>query len=141
MEHKGGCHCGNLQVRIWLTQPPEATPIRSCACTFCRSHGTRTVSDPAGHADITAQDWTLVQRYRFGSQTADYLFCRHCGVYIGAVCETTAGLRSVINTLCLTDRATFPLNATHPDYDTETTEQRLSRRAANRLPTVVHGPA
>jgi hypothetical protein len=139
MQHEGRCHCGNLQVRIWLTQAPDVMPIRSCACTFCRRHGTRTVSDPVGHAEIEARDWSLVQRYRFGSGTADFVLCRTCGVYIGAVCETASGLRSVINTLCLDDRDAFTHEAVHPDYDGETTEQRLLRRAANWMPTAMHG--
>ena len=41
MLHSGGCHCG-------------------------RSHGTRTVSDRDGRVEITAADWSLVERYRFG---------------------------------------------------------------------------
>jgi hypothetical protein len=107
-------------------------------CSFCRSHGTITVSDPAGQADIRAADWSLVERYRFGSRTADYLLCRRCGVYIGAVCETATGVRSVINTRCLTDRAAFTRIPMQPDYDAETTEVRLGRRAANWMPAVLH---
>jgi hypothetical protein len=102
MQHDGGCHCGNLQVHVRLTKPPAENAIRSCACSFCRSHNTRTVSDPAGQVDIRASEWSLVERYRFGSRTADYLFCRRCGVYIGAVCDTAVGPRAVVNTLCLT---------------------------------------
>lgn len=140
MEHSGGCHCGNLRVQIRLSQPPDVMLVRSCACTFCRSHGTRTVSDPAGLAEISAQSWHFVQRYRFGSRTADYLLCQNCGVYVGAVCETSAGLRSVINTRCLTDCMAFSAEAVHPDYDAETTEQRLARRAANWMPIVLLEP-
>ena len=138
MEHDGGCHCGNLQVRIKLNYPPADSPVRSCTCSFCRSHATVTVSDPAGQADIRASEWALVERYRFGSRTADYLLCRRCGVYIGAVCETAAGVRSVINTRCLGDRAAFTGVPIEPDYDTETTEGRLARRAANWMPTTLH---
>src|SRR3954451_20971824 len=98
MAFLGGCHCGNLQVELQLTRPAADMAVRSCACSFCRSHGTRTVSDPAGQADLRASDWSLVEQYRFGSQTADYLICRRCGVYIGAVCDTPAGRRAVINT-------------------------------------------
>jgi hypothetical protein len=138
MEYDGGCHCGNLQVQVRLTRPPAENPVRSCACSFCRSHGTRTVSDPAGHADIRMRDGSLVERYRFGTLTADYLLCRRCGVYVGAVCETAAGLRAVINTLCLKDRAAFTQDAMRPDYDSEPTEARLIRRAANWMPAVLH---
>lgn len=140
MQHQGGCHCGNLQIEVRLTKPPVENLLRSCACSFCRSHATRTVSDPAGQANVHASDWSLVERYRFGSRTADYLLCRRCGVYIGAVCETTAGLRAVINTLCLHDRAMFTQDAIRPDYDNETVDVRLTRRAANWMPTVLHMP-
>jgi hypothetical protein len=141
MEHQGGCHCGNLRIRIRLTRPPADTLTRSCACTFCRSHGTRTVSDPDGKADLWASDWSLVEKYRFGSRTADYLLCRRCGVYVGAVCETPAGWRSVINTLCLDDRAAFSGEAERPDYDGEAVEARLARREAKWMPAAMHDAA
>lgn len=137
MEYQGGCHCRNLHVRIRLTKSPDELRIRSCACSFCRSHGTRTVSDPQGAAHISAIDWSLVEKYRFGSRTADYLLCRQCGVYIGAVCETSAGRRSVVNTLCLSDRTAFVRNSVQPDYDGEAVEARLIRRAMNWMPTTI----
>jgi hypothetical protein len=138
MEHQGGCHCGNLRIRVRLTKPPAETLLRSCACSFCRSHGTRTISDPNGEAELWASDWSLVERYRFGSCTADYLLCRRCGVYVGAVCQTSAGLRSVINTLCLSNRAAFAQEAVQPDYDGEAVEARLARRETNWMPIAVH---
>ena len=94
-------------------------PLRSCSCSFCRSHGTRTVSDRDGLVEITATDWSLVERYQFGSRTADYLLCRRCGVYVGAVCETSSGLRAVVNVNCLDDRAAFTQSPAAPDYDGE----------------------
>jgi len=96
------------------------------------------VSDPAGQLDVWASDWSLVRAYRFGSRTADYLLCQQCGVYIGAVCDTASGRRSVLNTLCLDDRAAFTQQATQPDYDGEATDARLVRRAANWMPTILH---
>jgi hypothetical protein len=112
-------------------------PLRSCACSFCRSHGTRTVSDRDGTVEIASTDWSLVERYRFGSATADYLVCRRCGVYIGAVCETSAGLRSVVNVNCLDDRAAFTQSPSSPDYDGEATDARLERRATNWMPAAL----
>jgi hypothetical protein len=140
MEHQGGCHCGNLRVKVRLTRPPGELRLRSCACSFCRSHGTRTVSDPAGQADLWAADWSLVEKYRFGSRTADYLLCRRCGVYVGAVCDIPSGRRAVINTRCLEDRAAFDQKAERPDYDAEATDMRLARREANWMPLTIHGP-
>ncbi len=79
----------------------------------------------------------MIEPYRFGSRTADYLLCRRCGVYVAAVCETAAGLRAVVNVNCLADRALFNQVPSTPDYDGETTEARLARRATNWMPAVV----
>lgn len=96
------------------------------------------MSDPAGQAEIWA-DWSGAVKYRFGSRTADYFVCGRCGVYVGAVCETPAGTRAVINTLCLENRSAFVQVAVHPDYDGETVEVRLARRGVNWMPVTVFG--
>jgi hypothetical protein len=87
-----------------------------------------------GLLGIWAKDWSLVEPYRFGSRTADFLICRRCGVYIGAVCETEAGARAVINVNCLDDRAAFSQQPTPVDHDDEATVNRLARRAVNWTP-------
>ena len=120
-----------------LTKPPQATPLRACGCAFCRAHSTRTVADLGGAAEIAANDWSQVEFYRFGSQTADYILCRRCGIYIGAVCDTASGTRAVINVNSLEDRATFSAVPEASNYDGETTETRLARRAERWMPVVV----
>jgi hypothetical protein len=140
MEHGGGCHCGNIKVRLQITLGPHEIALRSCACSFCRMHGTRTVADPAGSLEVWAHDWSLVEAYRFGTRTADYLVCRRCGAYIAAICETSEGTRAVANVNCLDDRAEFSQVPAAPDYDGETPQARLSRRAANWMPAIVHRP-
>src|SRR5262245_27334926 len=87
-EHRGGCHCGNLQVTLRLMQEPAEVRLRACGCTFCRAHNTRTASDPHGSVDIRAGNWAQVAFYRVGTGTAEFVICRNCGVYIGAVGET-----------------------------------------------------
>jgi hypothetical protein len=137
MRHSGGCHCGNISVQLSLSRAPDQMPLRSCSCSFCRAHGTRTLSDRDGQAEITVADWSLAEKYRFGSRTADYVLCRRCGVYVGAVCETNSGLRAVINTNCLDDRAAFTQTPVAPDYDGEATDVRLARRATNWMPVTL----
>jgi len=137
MEHVGGCHCGNIHVHLRLSQRPQDSPLRACACTFCRAHNTRTVADPDGQFELWADDWSLIEPYRFGSRTADYLVCRRCGVYVAAVCETSAGTRAVVNTTCLADRASFTQVPATSDYEGETAEARLSRRAVNWMPAII----
>lgn len=137
-EHRGGCHCGNLRLTLRLSQPPAATPLRACGCSFCRAHQTRTTSDPAGWVDIAAADWSLVTPYRFGSGTAEFLICRRCGVYVGAVSQTASGTRAVINTNCLEDRAAFTGQPVPVDHAGEKTDDRLARRAANWTPATLN---
>jgi len=140
MLHTGGCHCGNITVTLNLSLPPEQMPLRSCSCGFCRAHGTRTLSDRNGLVEITATDWSQVERYQFGSRTADYILCRRCGVYIGAVCDTATGVRAVVNVNCLPDRAAFTRAPAAPDYDGEATEARLARRSTNWMPAILNAP-
>jgi hypothetical protein len=52
MDHLGGCHCGNIHVRLRLSKPPSANPLRACQCSFCRAHNTSTVADPDGLFEI-----------------------------------------------------------------------------------------
>jgi hypothetical protein len=137
-EHTGGCHCGNLKLYLRLPQAPEDTPLRACGCSFCRAHNTRTTSDPHAAVEIWAENWPRVQRYRFGSGTADFLICKRCGVYIGAVCETPAGPRAVTNVNCLADRTAFTRPPTAVHHDGETTEDRVARRSASWTPATLH---
>jgi hypothetical protein len=140
MEHRGGCHCGNLRLRLLLSASPEAVGVRACQCSFCRAHATRTTSDPNGAVEVWAEDWSLVEPYRFGTGTAEFLICRRCGVYIGAFCETPAGPRAVINTNALDDRARFSGEPDPRDHEGEALADRLARRAANWTPARLHRP-
>ena len=126
MDHRGGCHSGNIRLAVRLTKPAHETYLRACGCGFCRAHATRTVADLDGSAEIAADDWSQVEFYRFGSATADYILCRRCGIYIGAVCDTEAGTRAVINVNSLDDRVAFTAVPDSTDYNGETTEMRLA---------------
>jgi hypothetical protein len=141
MEYLGGCHCGNIHARLRLTRPPEKTPIRACTCSFCRSHNPRVVSDPEGLFEVQADDWSQVERYRFGTRTCDFLICRRCGVFIAAVAEMTEGVRAVVNVNCLNDRASFTSAPTMHEFQGETIESRLSRRAVNWMPAILSAPS
>jgi hypothetical protein len=140
MEHRGGCHCGNLRLTLRLSEPPEAVRLRSCQCSFCRAHATRTTSDPNGAVEVWAENWSLAESYRFDTGTADFLICRRCGVYIGAFCETEGGARAVINTNALDDRARFAGEPTPYDHEGEGLSERLARRAVNWTPAVLYRP-
>ena len=136
--HLGGCHCGNLHVRLRLSKPPEDNALRACTCSFCRSHSPRMVADPEGLFEIWADDWSLVENYRFGTRTCDFLICRRCGVFIAAVSEMTAsGTRAVVNVNCLNDCGRFTSVPVVHDFEGETIETRSSRRVANWMPALI----
>jgi len=109
MDHAGGCHCGNIHVALRLSKPPEQNPVRICTCSFCRSHDPRMISDPAGLLEV----------------------------FIAAISDLETALCAVVNVNCLDDRASFTASATMHEFQGETLEARISRRAANWIPAVV----
>ena len=64
-DHRGHCHCGNLEVIFRTEKDASALGVRACQCGFCRRHGARTVTDPDGSATIRVHDVRCLTRYRF----------------------------------------------------------------------------
>ena len=95
------------------------------------------VSDPEGLFEVWADDWSLVENYRFGTRTSDFLICRRCGVFIAAVTELPAGAQAVVNVNCLDDRQRFTSVPSLHNFEGETIETRSSRRATNWMPAVI----
>jgi len=95
------------------------------------------LSDSQGQFEVWADDWSLVERYRFGTRTCDFLICRRCGVFIAAVAEMTEGVRAVVNVNCLDDRGRFTSDPTMHEFQGEAIDNRLSRRAANWMPAIL----
>jgi hypothetical protein len=125
----GGCHCGNLQVALDTERGIRELATRACLCSFCTAHGARSVSDPQGRASILIGDDSQTSRYRFGLSTADFMVCKRCGVYVGAVMEDRDGTFCVINVNALRARALFDGVPAQPvDYDGESAEARVARR-------------
>jgi hypothetical protein len=83
----GGCYCGNVLVKIRLTRAPASYNPRACDCEFCRKHGAAYISDAAGTMEVEIGTAGDRGSYRQGSEAADCLFCRRCGVFTGVTCE------------------------------------------------------
>ena len=131
----GGCHCGNIEVDFELSFPtPDVVPVRLCVCSFCRRHGARSVADPRGRARFVIGEVAELHRYRFGLATADFLICRRCGVYVGALLEDGDSAWATLNANAFADAAAFAGSETRVNYDSETAEQRLERRRRNWTP-------
>jgi hypothetical protein len=137
----GRCHCGNVELAFETPTPPEELATRACACSFCRRHGVRTVSDPEGRARLLVRDPTRLNRYRFGLRTADFLVCRNCGVYVGAVyMDEEAATYAVLNLNTFDAPGDFPRQPQAVDYGHESEAERRSRRKANWTPIQVSMP-
>ena len=139
----GRCHCGNVEVTFETDTAPERLTVRACACSFCRRHGVRTVSDPEGRARIAVHDPAKLSRYRFGLRTADFLVCRECGVYVGAVFTDGDGAAyTVLNINAFEAPGAFPQEPAVVDYGREAEAERRARRRAKWTPAVQSlGPA
>ena len=131
---EGGCHCGVVAVRFATAEAVFDLPLLACQCSFCRKHGTRATADPLGEMTIMPRDTNALNRYEFNLKTAQYLVCRHCGVYLGAVCAAGDGERALVNVNCLADQSLFDRTATPVDYAGETLDARLARRQRGWTP-------
>ncbi len=132
----GSCHCGQLSIRYFSPLVPGKVPVRVCQCTFCRRHGGRYTSHPESRLVITASNAKSLNRYQFGTATADFLMCTRCGVVVAAVCEIGGCLRAVVNASVFDNFESIASNVSEHDFDKETLEQRLARRKRNWIPDV-----
>ena len=104
----GACHCGNIRFALTWLPAPVTIQARACGCSFFLS-GVWT-SCAGGALRVTVRDAALVQRYAFGTRTADFLICRACGV-VPLVTSDIAGRRYAVvnvNTFEEFDRALLP---------------------------------
>jgi hypothetical protein len=124
---EGTCHCGNIAIVLETEQDPHELPLRACDCSFCRRHGARTTSDPAGRARVGIQDRSLVSRYVFGLRTAEMVVCARCGVYCAAMMREGDKVWAVLNANVFRDPA-FDRPPQSVSYEGETPEQRVARR-------------
>jgi len=73
---QGGCHCGAVRFEIHTKPMVE---LLECNCSICSATGHQ-------HLFIPHDDFTLltsaaqITSYRFGSQVAEHLFCKTCGI-------------------------------------------------------------
>lgn len=125
------CHCGNIRLDIQWPGPVADIKVRNCGCTFCQKHGGAWTSHPDASLDIAVRDPSLLNRYRFGTKTADFLLCRNCGVVPVVVSEIDDQLYAVVNVNAFTHVDTDSLERSATDFDGEETGSRLARRKKN----------
>ena len=133
--YSGQCHCGAIGFVYSTDLPAETWSVRACDCSFCRAHGAHYTSDPNGSVRFCFSKPDLLERYRFGLQTADFLLCRGCGVYIGAVMSSGDGAFAALNLNTLSAPMQIPVQQPI-SYAAESREERVARREARWTPVV-----
>ncbi len=111
--------------------------VRACACAFCRRHGARCISGPDDSAQITVRDPSQLLRYSFALKTAEFLVCKGCGVYVGAVMQDGERSYAVININTFQDPNVFTCDAKSMNYDNEDDAGRRERRRQRWVPVTV----
>jgi hypothetical protein len=128
--YRGGCHCGDLTVAYETELYPAGQVPRACTCGFCRKHATEALSDPAGRLTFSAAHPDRLNRYTFGLGITEFLICRTCGVYVGAIMpdgDTAYAnvMRGVLDARDLFTSAPVPVGRSDENED----EKRARRRA------------
>lgn len=77
MKVEGGCHCGAVRFAAEIPEPP--VPALDCNCSVCRMTGFLHIMVPHEAFELLSGRDALTS-YRFGTGTAEHLFCRICGV-------------------------------------------------------------
>ena len=133
----GSCHCGNIRFTFERPDSGGAIPVRACGCSFCQKHRGVWTSHPQGRVLLALDDPSRVQRYRFGTETADFYICANCGVAPIVTSEIGGSEYAVVNVNCFDDVDRAELDESATDFEGEATEDRLARRQRNWSPLVM----
>ncbi len=76
-----------------------------------------------------------LNRYRFGSRSADFFVCVDCGVYVAAVVTSARGQFATLNVNVLSPPVDVPAAAAI-SYEGESPGQKLVRREQKWTPVI-----
>jgi hypothetical protein len=133
---QGRCHCGNIAFALDWTPEPTQIPARACTCRFCMKHGGVWTSCPTGRLQITVRDAERVERYRFGTKTAEFHVCRNCGVVPVVTSLIDDRLYAVVSVNAFEGVAASMFKRAEVSFDGEGGGDRLARRQRNWIPHV-----
>lgn len=132
----GKCHCGNIGYEFVWPQPGNEIPVRACSCTFCRKHHGVYTSHPQGQLKAWVSDQSRINKYAFGTKTAEFYICASCGVVPFVISQIHGKTYAVVNANTFEDVDPEDLVSSVTDFDGESIDGRLQRRARNWIPQV-----
>jgi hypothetical protein len=132
----GKCHCGNIAFSLTWEPDPAEIQVRACTCSFCVKHGGVWTSNPNGTLEVVVKDPSLVSRYAFGTRTAEFHTCAHCGVVPVVTSRIDGNLYAVVSVNAFEGVEQSLLRRTSTSFDGEGTDSRLARRKRNWIANV-----
>lgn len=137
---EGGCHCRAIRYELqWPgSEGKPRVPARRCGCSFCTRIDGVWTSHPQANLKITRDATVPATPYRFGTGTADFLFCSRCGMTPLVTCRIDGREYAVVNvnTFDEIEDPGFDLDLSDSDFEGESLDERLARRAARWIGTV-----
>ena len=136
MNIPGSCHCGNIAfVLSWAPDPAEI-PARACDCSFCLKHGGVWTSNPTGSLSVAVKDPSLLTKYAFGTQTAQFHTCARCGVVPVVTSQIEERTYAVVSVNAFDGVDPSLLRHATASFDGEGKDSRMLRRQRNWIADV-----
>ena len=132
----GKCHCGNIAFSLAWEPDPARIPARACTCSFCTRHGGVWTSYPGGALKVAVKDPSLVSRYAFGSETAEFHICSICGIVPLVTSDIDDRLYAVVSVNAFEGIDPSLLDRSPASFDGEEEGSRLARRKRNWIADV-----
>jgi len=127
----GSCHCGNVSFELAWEPDPARIPARACGCSFCVKHGGVWTSNRSGSLRVKLEDPALVEKYAFGTRTAEFQICRRCGVVPFVTSDIEGRTYAVVSVNAFDNVDRSRLHVAPMSFEGEETSSRLERRKRN----------
>lgn len=136
MRIRGTCHCGNIKFQLDWRPEPNEIPARACGCTFCQKHGAVWTSCPTGSLTVEVINPSGVNRYAFGTKTADFHVCSTCGAVPVVTSDIAGTTYAVVNVNTFEGLDSALLRRAPVSFEGEDEASRLARRVRGWIPSV-----
>ena len=133
---RGSCHCRNICFSLTWDPDPVEIPARACTCSFCSKHGGVWTSNSNAALDVQVIDPSLVSKYVFGTETAEFHVCCRCGVVPVVTSRIDGHLYAVVSVNAFEGVDPAMIRSAAATYDGEQTESRLIRRTRHWISAV-----
>ena len=133
---RGSCHCGNISFLLTWEPEPTEIPARACTCSFCTKHGGVWTSCSTGSLKVSIGNPSLVSKYAFGTETAEFHICSKCGIVPVVISRIEGHLYAVVSVNAFEGVEPSLLRRASATFEGENEEARLARRKRNWISNV-----